>query len=270
MDDGVWDATVFTKNRERLLEGGIAEEFFQRVVQQARTAGLLSDEHFTVDGTLIEAWANRRSFHPKDDPPEKGTGARGRKLLRDTHESRTDPEARLFKKSAAGQAKPSYLGHLLTENRNGLVVEARVTASGTRAEREAALAMLQEIAHQKNRTEHPEQAEKAWTLGADKSYQEETFISGLRRMGVLPHVAEYAKESPQWPNRLTAAEREHPGFAISQKKRKLVEKVFGWLKTVAALRQTKFRGRRRVDWMFRFAAAAYNLLRMVKLVPAEG
>jgi len=266
MDEEVWDVTVFTKNRERLLAGEIADEFFEQVVKQARAAGLLSDEHFTVDGTLIEAWANRRSFHPKDEPPTKGTGARGRKLLRDTHESSSDPESRLFKKSAAGQAKPSYLGHLMTENRNGLVVGASVTESGTRAEREAALAMLQEmLAAAKN---GEEREKKAVTLGADKGYQEEKFIRGLREMGVIPHVTEYEKESRAWPNCLTAEEREQPGFAISQKKRKLVEKVFGWLKTVAALRQTKFRGRRRVDWIFRLAAAAYNLVRMAKLIPA--
>jgi transposase len=269
LDEEVWDVTVFTKNRERLLAGEIADEFFEQVVKQARAAGLLSDEHFTVDGTLIEAWANRRSFHPKDDPPAKGTGARGRKLLRDTHESSSDPESRLFKKSTAGAAKPSYLGHLLTENRNGLVVQASVTESGTRAEREAALAMLQEmLGARKNSDERQEQEKKALTLGADKGYQEEKFIRGLRQMGVIPHVAEYEKESRAWPNCLTAEEREQPGFVLSQKKRKLVEKVFGWLKTVAALRQTKFRGRRRVDWMFRLAAAAYNLVRMAKLIPA--
>jgi transposase len=269
MDDEVWDVTVFTKNRERLLAGEIADEFFEQVVNQARAAGLLSDEHFTVDGTLIEAWANRRSFHPKDEPPTKGTGVRGRKLLRDTHESSTDPESRLFKKSAAGQAKPSFLGHLLTENRNGLVVGAGVTESGTRAEREAALAMLQEmLAATNNGGELEEREKKVVTLGADKGYQEEKFIRGLRQMGVIPHVAEYEKESRAWPNCLTTEEREQPGFAISQKKRKLVEKVFGWLKSVAALRQTKFRGRRRVDWFFRFAAAAYNLVRMAKLIPA--
>ncbi len=269
MEEAVWDVTVFTKNRERLLAGEIADEFFEQVVKQARTAGLLSDEHFTVDGTLIEAWANRRSFHPKEDPPTKGTGARGRKLLRDTHTSSTDPESRLFKKSAAGEVKPSYLGHLLTENRNGLVVGAGVTESGKRAEREAALAMLREtLAVTKGGEERAGQEKKTLTLGADKSYQGEKFVGALRSLGVLPHVAEYEKESPQWPNWLTAEEREQPGFAISQKKRKLVEKVFGWLKTVAALRQTKFRGRRRVDWIFRLAAAAYNLVRMAKLIPA--
>jgi hypothetical protein len=193
MDEAMWDMTVFTKNRERLLAGEIADEFFEQVVQQARAAGLLSDEHFTVDGTLIEAWANRRSFHPKDDPPTKGSGARGRKLLRDTHESSSDPESRLFKKSAAGQAKPSCLGHLLTENRNGLVLQARVTESGTRAEREAALVMLQEMLEERNAVGQPGDGEPpVLTLGADNGYQEEKFIAGLRRLGVLPHVAEYA------------------------------------------------------------------------------
>jgi transposase len=261
MDEEVWDVTVFTKNRERLLGGEIADEFFAQVVKQARVAGLLSDEHFTVDGTLIEAWANRRSFHPKDHPPKKGSGYNGQKLLRDTHQSGTDPEARLFKKSRAAEAKPSYLGHVLTENRHGLVVSACVTESGTRAEREAALEMVKGL-----RQDHGEK--KPMTLGADKAYQEERFIQGLRALQVVPHVAEYQKESRQWPNWLTREEREHPGYGVSQKKRKLVEEVFGWLKSVAAMRQTKFRGRRRVDWIFRFAAAAYNLVRMGKLVPA--
>jgi len=134
MDDEVWDVTVFTKNRERPLEGEIAGRFFDRVMEPAREAGLLSDEHFTVDGTLIEAWANRRSFHAKKDPPKKGSGSEGRKLLRDTHESESDPEARLYKKSTAGEAQPSYLGHVLTENRHGLIVGASVTESGARAE----------------------------------------------------------------------------------------------------------------------------------------
>src|SRR5216683_3989249 len=144
MDDEVWDVTVFTKNRERLIAGEVAQKFFAAVLKQARSAGLLSDEHFTVDGTLIEAWASRRSFVKKQDPPQRGTGARGRKLLRDTHESKTDPEARLFRRSQATESRPSYLGHVLTENRNGLVVAACVTQSSTKAEREAALQMLEQ------------------------------------------------------------------------------------------------------------------------------
>jgi hypothetical protein len=254
MDAEVWDATVFTKNRERLIAGEIAQKFFEAVREQAQRAGLLSDEHFTVDGTLIEAWASRRSYQPKQDPPERGTGARGRKLLRDTHESKTDPEARLFKRARAAEARPSYLGHALTENRNGLVLAAMVTESAQSAEREAALAMLDGVRRRGSST-----------LGADKGYQEEQFIAGLRAREITPHVAEYAP-SKHWPNWLRKEEREHPGFGRSQQKRKLVEQVFGWIKASAGLRRTKLRGRRRVDWMFRIAAAAYNLVRMRTLL----
>ena len=158
MDDEVWDVTVFTKNRERLIAGEVAQKFFTAVVEQARGAGLLSDEHFTVDGTLIEAWASRRSFEKKPDPPQRGTGARGRKLLRDTHASKTDPEARLFRRSQAAESRPSYLGHVLTENRKGLVVAVCVTQSSTKAEREAGLAMLEQVSDGKRKI----------TLGADK------------------------------------------------------------------------------------------------------
>jgi transposase len=251
MDAEVWDATVFSKNRDRLIAGEVAQKFFTAVRGQAERAGLLSDEHFTVDGTLIEAWAARRSYEAKTDPPQRGTGARGRKLLRDTHESKTDPEARLFKRAGAAESRPSYLGHVLTENRNGLVVEAMVTESASKAEREAALAMLRQV----------RRARQA-TLGADKAYQEEQFIRQLREQNIVPHVAEYAVRSKHWPNWLTPEEREHPGFGRSQQKRKLVEQVFGWIKASAGLRRTKLRGRRRVDWMFRLAAAAYNLIRM--------
>ena len=256
IDDPVWDVTVFTKNRERLIEGEIAEQLLLAVVEQARAAQLLSEEHFTVDGTLIQAWANRRSFREKTDPPERGTGVRGRKLLRDTHESSTDPEARLYKKSGASAAVPSYLGHVVTENRNGLIVDALVTQASTTAEREAALAMMDRL-----------RPSKGSTLGADKSYQQEQFVDGLRARGVVPHVAEY-EPNPKWVNWLTHDERNGEGFAISQRKRKLVEKVFGWAKQDRPLRQVKFRGRRRVDWLFRIVAAAHNLLRMQKLIPA--
>jgi transposase len=254
MDAEVWDATVFTKNRDRLIAGEVAQQFFGAVRAQAERAGLLSDEHFTVDGTLIEAWAARRSFQEKKDPPERGTGARGRKLLRDTHESKTDPEARLYKKSGAAQAVPSYLGHVLTENRNGLVVEAMVSDSSKYAEREAALEMLRRLKRRRRAT-----------LGADKGYQEQRFIEQLREQNVVPHVAEYAP-SKNWPNWLRPQEREDPGFARSQQKRKLVEQVFGWIKSAAGMRRTKLRGRGRVDWMFRLAAAAYNLVRMRALL----
>ena len=267
MDEEVWDVTVFTKNRERLLEGEIAQEFFEAVLRQAEEQGLLSDEHFTVDGTLIEAWASRRSFQEKKEPPERGTGSGGRQTLRDTHESRTDPEARLYKRSAAGEARPSYLGHLVMENRNGLIVKSCVTQSGTREEPLAALAMMGPIV-KKVRAKERERAGKELTLGADKGYQKKELIEGLRAWGVIPHIAEYEKNLPQWPNCLSASEREHPGFATSQAKRKLIEKHFGWMKSVAGFWQTKLRGRRRVDWAFCLGAAASNLVRLVKLMPS--
>ncbi len=254
MDDPVWDATVFSKNRERLVAAEVSELLLLSVVEEARTEGLLSEEHFTVDGTLIQAWASRRSFKEKPEPPDRGTGARGRKLLRDTHESSTDPEARLYRKSSSGAVVPSYLGHVITENRNGLIVTAMATQAGNAAERLAALEMVKRL-KRRGRI----------TLGADKSYQEEGFVSGLRKAAVTPHVAEY-KLNPKWPSWLTEAERNDPGLAISQKKRKLVEKSFGWMKH-DRLRQVKLRGLKRVDWLFRFAAAAHNLLRLSKLIP---
>jgi transposase len=263
-DDAVWDVTVFTKNRERMMAGEVSQQLLAVVVAEAGRHNLLSEEHFTVDGTLIEAWASRKSFVPKDEPPTRGTGARGKKLLRDTHESKTDPQARLYKKSAAGEARPSYLGHVLIENRHGLVVAACATQSSATAEREAALAMLDE------RGRSPEQVSEATvaiTLGADKAFQEEKFIAGLRERKVIPHVAEYAPND-KWPNWLTEQERRHPGFTISQKKRKLVEKIFGWGKQDSVLRKVKLRGKDKVDWFFRLLATAANLVRMVKLIPA--
>ena len=269
MDEGVWDATVFSKNRDRLLQGAVSQRLLVAVVEQARAQNLLSEEHFTVDGTLLEAWANRDSFEPKDPPPTKGTGARGRKLLRDTHESTTDPEARLYKKSTAGESKPSYLGHVIIENRNGLVVAACATQSSTTAEREAALAMLDEMQRGAGSTAA---TSKQITLGADKLYQEQKFIATLRQRNIAPHVAEYEKPSPYWPNFLSEAERNDPGFAISQKKRKLVERVFGWGKLDSIMRKFKLQGKGRVDWLFRLLATANNLVRMVKLrklIPAR-
>src|SRR6202167_4606362 len=257
MDDRVWDVTVFTKNRERLIAGDVSERLLLAVVEQARSKNLLSEEHFTVDGTLIQAWASRRSFREKQDPPSRGTGARGRKLLRDTHASTTDPEARLYKKCGAAAAVPSYLAHVLTENRNGLIVDAMVTQSGNAAEREAALALLDRA-----------KPGAGSTLGADKSYQQEEFVAGLRARRIAPHVAEY-QPNPRWGNWLRAEERDDPGFRISQRKRKLVEKVFGWAKQDRAARQVKLRGRARVEWLFRLIAAAHNLLRMQKLIPAQ-
>lgn len=256
MDDAIWDVTVFTKNRERLMKGEVAERLLLAVVEQARAQRLLSEEHFTVDGTLIQAWANRRSFREKHDPPDRGTGARGRKLLRDTHESATDPEARLYRKSSSAAVVPSYLGHVLAENRNGLVVQALATQSSTTAEREAALRMID-----RQRTRRA----GGITLGADKSYQHESFVQHLRVRQVVPHIAEYAP-NPKWTNSLTEAERSSDGFRLSQQRRKLVEKIFGWAKLDRALRQVKLRGLRRVNWLVQLVAAAHNLRRMQKLL----
>jgi transposase len=258
MDDAIWDVTVFTKNRERLMKGEVAERLLLAIVEQAHAHRLLSEEHFTVDGTLIQAWANRRSFREKRDPPDRGSGARGRKLLRDTHESATDAEARLYRKNSAAAVVPSYLGHVLTENRNGLVVRTLATQSSTTAEREAALRMLD---LDRQRTGRVGQI----TLGADKSYQHEAFVEQLRTRQVVPHVAEYAP-NPKWANSLTEAERGSDGFRLSQQKRKLVEKVFGWAKLDRALRQVKLRGLRRVNWLVHLVATAHNLRRMQKLL----
>jgi transposase len=256
IDDGVWDATVFSKNRDRLIAGEIASRFFVAVRGQLERSGLLSDEHFTVDGTMLEAWANRRSFHERPEPPQRGSGHHGKRLLRDTHESRTDPEARLYRKSNAGAAQPCYLGHVLAENDHGLIVAACVTEAGTRAEREAALAMLGEGCSGKRRS-----------LGADKQYQERHFIQALRARGIVPHVAEYEQGSLRQRNNLTLEERQDGEFAHSQRKRKLVEQSFAWIKHWAGLRQVKLRGRGRVEWLFQMAAAAYNLVRMSRLLP---
>ena len=268
MDEEVWDVTVFTKNRERLLQAEVAAKFFERVLELARAKGLLSDEHFTVDGTFIEAWANRRSFQEKKDPPARGSGRHGKKLLRDTHESRTDSESRLYKKSTAGESRPSYLGQVVTENRNGLIVKPCVTQSGASEEQEAALTMLRQMVP-KIRVRREGSEKREITVGADKAYQKQRFIEGLRELGVIPHVSEYVNPfSGASSNWLTADERKHPGFAVSREKRKLVEKAFAWIKFVAGLRKTKFRGRRRVEWSFQLAASAMNLIRMAKLLPA--
>ena len=254
IDDAVWDATVFSKNRDRLIEGEIASRFFAAVRGQLERSGLLNDEHFTVDGTMLEAWASRRSFHEKADPPQRGSGHGGKLLLRDTHESSTDREARLYRKCSAGAAEPSYLGHVLTENGHGLIVAACVTQAGTKAEREAALQLLDQVG-----------AARVRTLGADKQYQDRQFVSALRRRGIEPHVAEYERGSLQQRNSLTAEERNGDGFAQSQRKRKLVEQSFAWIKHWAGLRQVKVRSRKRVEWVFQIAAAAYNLVRMTRL-----
>jgi transposase len=279
MDDAVWDVTVFTKNRERLIAGAISQQLLEAVLVEAREHNLLSEEHFTVDGTLIQAWAAARSFKEKSDPPKPGAGSghKGEVLLRDKVESTTDPDARLYKKASADKAVPSYQGHALNhptdrdpsegtpaENRNGLVVAAEATLSATVAEREAALRMLDRtVAPKDKRT--PEQK---ITLGADTQYQEETFVQDLRDREVAPHVSEYV-EGNLGKNSLTDEERQDVRRSISQRKRKLIERVFGWSKLDRPLRQVKLRGLDRVDWFYRLTIVAHNLVRMRRLIPVE-
>jgi transposase len=256
MDDATWDVTVFTKNRERLLKGDIARAFFERVVAQAQVRHLLSTEHFTVDGTLIEAWAGLKSFRrkdtplpPPDDPGNPTVDFHGERRSNATHASTTDPEARLARKSRGHEAELAYQGHVLMENRNGLAVDSCVTQALGTAEREAAVAMAHNL---------PAGA----TLGADKGYDTAGFVAGLRAEQITPHVAQNTT------NRRSAIDgrtTRHPGYAISQQKRKRVEEIFGWTKTVGLFRQTRQRGVRRVGWMFIFALAVYNLVRIRNL-----
>jgi transposase len=266
MDDAVWDVTVFTKNRERLIEGAVSQRLLESVLVEARAHDLLSEEHFTVDGTLIQAWAAARSFKEKSDPPKPGTGSghKGEVLLRDKVESTTDPDARLYKKASADKAVPGYQGHALTENRNGLVVAAEATQAATVAEREAALRMLDRTVAPKDRRA-PEQK---ITLGADTQYQEEKFVQDLRDREVAPHVSEYVAGN-LGKNSLTDEERADQRRSISQRKRKLIERVFGWSKLDRPLRQVKLRGLDRVDWFYRLTVVAYNLMRMRRLIPIE-
>ena len=261
MDDGVWDVTVFTKNRDRLLEGEVAQAFFEQVLAQARAATLLSDEHFTVDGTLIEAWAGHKSFKRKDEPPvppEDGTrnptvNFKKEKRSNKTHQSTTDPEARLFKKSEGAGAQLCYLGHVLMENRNGLAVAARLTQATGTAERDACLDMLQEAG-----------GNRRVTLGGDKNYDVHDFVDTLRNLNVTPHVAQ---NNTNRKSAIDGRTTRHPGYAVSMNKRKRVEEIFGWLKTVGMMRKTRHRGTEKVGWMFTFSLAAYNLVRMRHLAP---
>jgi transposase len=259
MDDPVWDVTVFTKNRERLLAGEVAQAFFNAVLDQARTHELLSTEHFTVDGTLVEAWASLKSFKPKeagpggppDDPGNPTIDFHGERRSNATHQSTTDREARLYKKSRGSEAQLCYLGHVEMENRNGLAVNSRLTQAHGRAEPNAALEMVEEIA-----------GLGRVTLGADKGYDRKEFVRELRDHNVTPHIAQ--KQHSAIDQRTSR----HGGYVISQTKRKRVEEIFGWLKTVGGLRKTRHRGVARVGWMFTLALAAYNLVRMRNLLPA--
>jgi transposase len=265
LSDEVWHPTVFTKNRDRLLESDVATEFFQLVLAEAGKLRLLSSEHFTVDGTMIEAWAGQKSFQVKSSeedplkpppPPDPGSNPtinfRKQKRSNDTHQSTTDPLSRLYKKTRGSEAKLCYLGHLLTENRNGLVVNTRLTLATGTAEREAAVEMLKEVPGGSRRV----------TVGADRGYDTSGFVAQLRELNVTPHVAQNTSNRR---SAIDARTTRHEGYATSQRKRKRVEEVFGWLKTVALMRKTRFRGPDRVGWMFTFAAAAYNLIRIRKL-----
>ena len=267
MDDAVWVPTVFSKNRERLIEGAVSQRLLEAVLAQARAHNLLSAEHFTVDGTLIQAWAAARSFQPKDDPPAPGAGSghKGEVLLRDRVESKTDPEARLYKKATADKAVPAYQGHALMENRHGLVVAAEATQAATVSEREAALRMVDEAV----RPWAERAPGEAITLGADTQYQEEKFIEALRERQIAPHISEYTAGQNMAKNSLTDAERADERRSISQRKRKRIEKVFGWSKAGSILRQVKVRGLARVDWFYRLTIVGYNLVRMRRLMPME-
>lgn len=263
LDAPVWDVTVFTKNRDRLLEGAVATAFFEQILAQAKAQRLLSDEHFTVDGTLIEAWAGQKSFKkkaepapapPSDDPGNPSVDFRGERRTNATHASTTDPEARLYKKAAGQEAKLCFLGHVLMENRHGLVVNTRLTPATGTAEREAAITLVD-----------GRPTTRRITLGGDKNYDTHQFVQDLRALQVTPHVAQHTMHRA---SAIDGRTTRHAGYTVSQQKRKRVEEIFGWLKTVGLLRKVKLRGVQRVGWLFTFAATVYNLVRMRNLVEA--
>jgi transposase len=253
MDEPVWDATVFSKNRQRLIDGEIAQALLQEILQQARDQELLSKEHFTVDGTLLEAWASLRSYRKKEPPPEQGSGTRGRVLRRDTHQCTTDPEAHLYRKSNTGPFQLSYLGHILMENRNGFPVDVRVTQAAPQGEWEAAVEMAGQIHGGRRRI----------TLGCDKAYDEAGFLSRLRERNITPHVQK--NESDRRRSNLDGRTTRHPGYQISIQKRKRIEHIFGWLKTSALMRKVRHRGQATLEWMFTLAVSGYNLIRLGRL-----
>jgi transposase len=265
VDDRAWDHSTFSKNRDRLLDGDIAAKFLGAVLAQPRVKQLLSSEHFSVDGTLIEAWASMKSFKPRDgadDPPVGGgrnaeADFHGEQRSNQTHASTTDPDARLYKKGLGKEAKLCFIGHGLMENRSGLLVDACLTEADGHAERVAALHMIEPYADRPRRI----------TLGGDKGFDSADFVNELRSMKVTPHVAQNTS------NRRSAIDgrtTRHPGYGVSQRIRKRIEEAFGWIKTVAGQEKTKFRGVDRVGWAFTFAAAAYNLVRLPKLLAEAG
>ena len=262
LDEPVWDVTVFTKNRDRLLDGDVAREFLGEVVKQAQEKDLTSDEHFTVDGTLIEAWASLKSFQrkdkeaaPPDDPGNPTVDFHGEQRSNQTHESTTDPDALLARKGSGKEAKLNYNGNLLTENRNGLIVTTEVLQANGTAERDAALLMLEQIPGGRI------------TLGADKGYDTRDFVAECRNMNVTPQVAQNTKRSGG--SAIDGRTTRHSGYEVSQKKRKRIEECFGWLKTIALMRKVRHRGLEKVGWIFTFAAAAYNLVRMKNLLASS-
>ena len=263
LDERAWDATSFTKNRDRLLEAAVAKEFLAQVVERAGAAGLVSDEHFTVDGTLLEAWASLKGFQakdkqdaPPDDPGNPTVDFHGQERSNETHESKTDPDALLARKGTGKEAKLSYNGNLLVENRNGLIVNAELLQANGRAERDAALLMLEQIP-----------GDSRITVGGDKGFDTAEFVEQCRHMNVTPHVAQ--NDGRRGGSAIDARTTRHAGYKVSQKKRKRIEECFGWLKDIALLRKLKHRGLFKVAWIFTFAAAAYNLVRMRKLIPIK-
>jgi transposase len=260
LDERVWDATVFSKNRDRLLEADVARLFLSQVVDLARAKDFISDEHFTVDGTLLEAWAGAKSFRPKDeknpppgdDPGNPTVDFHGQRRTNDTHESTTDPEAKMARKGKGKEAKLSYSGNLLVENRNGLIVEAMAWEANGTAERDAALVMMEQIA-----------GDHAATVGGDKNFDTHDFVFESRHMNITPHVAQ--NDGRPGGSSIDGRTTRHEGYRISQRKRKRIEECFGWLKTVALLRKVRHRGLNKVDWVFTFACATYNLVRIRNL-----
>lgn len=263
MDAPVWNHSTFSKNRDRLLAGDVAAAFLTAIVQRAGAAGLLSDEHFTIDGTLIEAWASHKSFQRKDrptvprDPDDRGNPSvnfRGETRRNDTHASTTDPDARLFRKTSGAEARLGYLGHVVMENRAGLIVDTVVTPATGTGERDAAVLLM---------SRRP--GRHRLTLGGDKNYDTRGCVAELRALGVTPHVAQYVP-TPHRRSAIDGRTTRHPGYAVSQRKRKEVEQSFGWMKTIALIRKVRHRGGEKVEWLFTFAAAAYNMVRLRRLL----
>ena len=257
MEESVWDPTVFSKNRDRLLGGDIAQAFFEAVMKQAREKDLLSDEHFSVDGTLLEAWASKKSYQKKENPAAEGSGARGKVLLRDTYECTTDPDAQMYRKSSGGAFQLCHMAHVLMENRNGLPVAGKVSEAMNSAEWEAALEMLATVTHD---------GQKKVTAGCDSAYDYDRFTVQARAQNVTPHVAQHSNRSSSIDQRTTR----HRSYAISLQKRKLIEPIFGWIKNTAMLRKVHHRGRALVQWTFTMALSAYSLVRMRTLAIQAG